>query len=146
MTTVNLTADQLAAIINAISSVQSGTSNNDNWFLIVCGAMVYSKGLRQLEIGRAIVPSILVMQAGFAFLEGGSVRSINTTNSLFRNLVCSCKFCYFMQIGQERYLFFSLSFPCLLSFYLHSLLGVWLCIRLWRCQQSFLWIQQFCLR
>lgn len=35
----------------------------------------------------------LVMQAGFAFLEAGSVRSKNTTNILIKNTLdlCKCK-------------------------------------------------------
>jgi ammonia channel protein AmtB len=34
---------------------------------------------------------VLVMQAGFAFLEAGAARSKNTTNVLMKNLLEACK-------------------------------------------------------
>jgi len=60
------------------------------------------------------------MQAGFAFLEAGTVRGKNVTNSLFRNLICSCTY----YSGEGYYITpYCIEFSKF-SFRLHRLLGV----------------------
>ncbi|XP_077977459.1 putative ammonium transporter 1 [Glandiceps talaboti] len=56
----------VVALANSVAVLQS---NNDHFFLLVMGCLVF------------------FMQCGFAFLEAGSVRSKNTTNILIKNLL-----------------------------------------------------------
>ncbi|XP_072034499.1 putative ammonium transporter 1 [Amphiura filiformis] len=59
-------------ISSDLSEMQSLKKNMDDFFLIIMGCLVF------------------FMQAGFAFLEAGSVRSKNTTNILLKNFLNVC--------------------------------------------------------
>ncbi|KJH41748.1 ammonium transporter [Dictyocaulus viviparus] len=64
---------EIVELQNEIKQIRKDYEDNDNAFFLCSMALI-----------------IFLMQCGFAFLEGGSVRSKNTTNILIKNLLDSC--------------------------------------------------------